>query len=139
MDTIRFFMRSIFTFLFFLVAIGSNAQGDINIIKDARIDALVRKQGMVVPPATSPQLNGYRVQLFFDSNRKAVDDARSKFISAYPKVDSYVIYNAPNYFLKVGDFRTLIEAERIKNNLSREFPTSFIVKELINLPRIDQD
>lgn len=115
------------------------SQGNVEIIKDPRIDGLVRKQGMIIPPATAPQLPGYRVQLFFDSDRKSVDDARSRFISSYPKVDSYVIYNAPNYFLKVGDFRTQLEAEKVKDALMREFPTSFIVKEMINLPRIDQE
>lgn len=113
--------------------------GNVEIIKDARIDALVKKQGIVIPPATSPQITGYRVQLFFDSDRKLVDEARSKFVAAYPKVDSYVVFTAPNYVLKVGDFRSELEAERIKDNLFRDFPTSFIVKELVNLPRIDQD
>lgn len=113
--------------------------GNVEIIKDARIDALVKKQSMVIPPATSPQITGYRVQLFFDSDRKLVDEARSKFVAAYPKVDSYVVFTAPNYVLKVGDFRSELEAERIKDNLFRDFPTSFIVKELVNLPRIDQD
>jgi hypothetical protein len=113
--------------------------GDVEIMKDPRIDGLIRKQGLVTPPATSPQLPGYRVQLFFDADRKKIDDARSKFIAAFPKVDSYVIYNAPNYFLKVGDFRTSLEAERVKETLVKDFPTSFIVKELINLPRIDQE
>lgn len=113
--------------------------GNVEIIKDARIDALVKKQGMVIPPATSPQITGYRVQLFFDSDRKLVDEARSKFVAAYPKVDSYVVFTAPNYVLKVGDFRSELEAERIKDNLFKDFPTSFIVKELVNLPRIDQD
>jgi hypothetical protein len=68
-----------------------------------------------------------------------VDAARSKFVSSFPKVDSYVIYNAPNYILKVGDFRTLLEAEKVKGNLTKDFPTCFIVKEMINLPRIDQE
>jgi len=114
-------------------------KGNVEIIKDARIDALIKKQGMIVPPANSPQIQGYRVQLFFDADRKSVDDARSKFVSAFPKIDSYIIYNAPNYILKVGDFRTLLEAEKIKSSFIRDFPTSFIVREMINLPRIDQD
>jgi len=112
---------------------------NIKIIKDQRIDGLVSKQSVVIPPATSPQLSGYRIQLFFDNDRKLLDEARTKFISLYPKIDTYVIYNSPNYFLKVGDFRTMLEAERIKSTLFREFPTCFITKELINLPRIDQD
>lgn len=129
------------TFLFFILicSLSSGQTGNVEIIKDPRIDGLVRKQGTVTPPATSPQIPGYRVQLFFDADRKAIDEARSKFISAFPKIDSYIIYNAPNYFLKVGDFRTLLEAERVKDGLVKDFPTSFIVKEMINLPRIDQD
>ncbi|MEY3438565.1 MAG: hypothetical protein RL265_1150 [Bacteroidota bacterium] len=127
-------------FISFFFGIHSFSQnGSIEIIKDVRIDGLIRKQGLAVPPATSPQLPGYRVQLFFDSDRKEVDAARSKFVSSFPKVDSYVIYNAPNYILKVGDFRTVLEAEKVKGNLTKDFPTCFIVKEMINLPRIDQE
>ena len=29
------------------------------------------------------------------------------------------------------------EAEKIKDGLVREFPTCFVIKELINLPRVD--
>lgn len=127
-------------FVFLFIGITSFCQsGNIEIISDPKMEALVRKQGVIIPPATSPQIPGYRVQLFFDSERKAIDEARIKFISAFPKVDSYILFNAPNYVLKVGDFRTLLEAERVKDTLLKDFPTSFIVKELINLPRIDQD
>ena len=112
-------------------------QGRIDIVKDSRIDGLVRSQSTVVPPATMPQITGYRLQLFFDSNKSAVDDARSRFISMFPKVDTYVEYTAPHYFLKVGDFRTQLEAEKVKSECDKQFPTSFVVKEQINLPRID--
>jgi hypothetical protein len=113
-------------------------QGSVEVKKDPRMDALIRQEGAVIPPAMGPQITGYRIQLFFDTSKDAVDDARSRFISLNPKVDTYVIYNAPNYFLKVGDFRTQMEAEKIKAAVDSQFPTSFIVKEKVNLPRIDQ-
>jgi len=113
--------------------------GKVEIMKDAKLDALVKKQGMVIPPATSPQSLGYRIQLFFDSDRTLLDTQRAKFIALFPKIDTYVTYKAPNYFLKIGDFRSLLDAERLKNQLLKDFPTSFVVKEMINLPRIDQD
>jgi hypothetical protein len=132
--------KYLYSLLLCFVAIVNFAQsGNVEIVKDPRIDALVRKQSTIVPPATSPQMAGYRIQLFFDSDRKAIDEARAKFISMYPKIDTYIIYNAPNYFLKVGDFRTQLDAERVRESILRDFPTSFIVKELINLPRIDID
>jgi hypothetical protein len=133
-------MKNLITvFISFSSIFSFSQKGSVEIIKDVRIDGLVRKQGLAVPPATSPQLPGYRVQLFFDSDRKEVDAARSKFVSTYPKIDSYVIYNAPNYVLKVGDFRTLMEAEKVKGDLTKDFSTCFIIKEMINLPRIDQE
>lgn len=115
----------------------SFAQGTVEIIKDSRIDGLVRNEGAIVAPATTPQITGYRLQLFFDTNKSSVDDARSRFIAMFPKVDTYVEFTAPHYFLKVGDFRTQMEAEKIKAEAEKSFPTSFVVKEKVNLPRID--
>lgn len=117
---------------------GAQAQGKVEIIRDPRIDALVKQEGAIIPPATAPQMNGYRIQLFFDASKESVDAARSKFVTMYPKVDTYLSYTAPNYFLKVGDFRTQNEAEKVKSGIDALFPTSFIVKERVNLPRVDQ-
>lgn len=129
----------LFATLFLACMSAFTQEGDVKIIKDPRLDVLVKKQGTPTPPATTPQLMGYRVQLFFDSDKQLVDEARSKFINQFPKVDTYIVFTAPNFVLKVGDFRTLLEAERVRETLLREFPTSFVIKELINLPRIDQE
>jgi hypothetical protein len=110
----------------------------VEIVKDSRIDALVRNEGAIIPPATSPQINGYRIQLFFDTNKAVVDEQRARFVAMFPKVDTYLTFTAPHYFLKVGDFRTQIEAEKVKSEADAVFPTSFVVKEKVNLPRIDQ-
>lgn len=123
--------------VFILTGSFAFGQGNVEIVKDSRIDGLVRAQSTVVPPATMPQITGYRLQLFFDSNKSSVDDARSRFISLFPKVDTYLEYTAPHYFLKVGDFRTQLEAEKVKAACDKQFPTCFVVKEQVNLPRID--
>ncbi len=119
--------------------ISFSQEGDVKVIKDARIDALVEKQGEVIPPAIKPEITGYRIQLFFDSDRNAINSARSKFIAQFPKVDTYIEFNAPNFFLKVGDFRTRLEAEKVKSEVEMDFPTSFVIKEKINLPRLEKD
>lgn len=112
--------------------------GTIEVIKDPRIDALVEKQGQPIPPETETQIDGYRIQLFFDQDKKVVDESRNYCISKYPKIDTYVEYNAPYYYLKVGDFRTHLEAVRLKSTLEEKFPTSFIVKEKIYLPPLEK-
>ena len=60
---------------------------------------------------------GYRIQICFDSNKSIVDEAKSKFISAYPKTEVYMVFENPNFNLMVGDFRTLIAAEKMKARL----------------------
>ena len=132
-------MKKIIVLAFiFAVQLSFGQVGNVEIKKDARIETLIKQEGMIVPPATAPQITGYRIQLFFDINKDAVNAARSKFINLYPKIDTYVTFTAPNFFLKVGDFRTQMEAEKIKTNIDDQFPTSNIIKEKINLPRIDQ-
>lgn len=113
-------------------------EGKVEIVKDPRVDNLVKKQATIVPPATSPQMSGYRVQIFFDTDKKAVEEARTKLMNAFPKMDTYLLFNVPNYVLKAGDFRTQLEAEAFKYQIQGMFPASFITKEQINLPRIEQ-
>ncbi len=132
----RFLLLSCFltiTFLHF------GQKGEINISADSRMDILVKKQGTAVPPAVNPQIYGYRVQIYFESDKKLVNEMQIKFLEMMPKVDTYIEFNAPNYVLKVGDFRTMIEAEEVRDKALANFPTSFILKEYINLPRIDRD
>jgi hypothetical protein len=116
----------------------SAQEGIIEIKSDPRIEMLVKKQGLPSNTSASPQISGFRIQIIFDPERKTIDEARGRFAAVYPTIETYVIFNAPNYFLKVGDFRTQLEAEKIKDGLTRDFPTSFIIKEQINLPRIVQ-
>ena len=53
-------------------------------------------------------------------------------------MSTYVEYNAPYYYLKVGNFRSHLEAVRLKSELDDKFPTSFIVNEKIFLPPLEK-
>ena len=117
----------------------AHAQGDITITKDNRIDGLAGRQAKIEPPALNVQIDGYRIQLFFDSNRGALNDARAQFFARYPKIDTYQKSDPPNFFLRAGDFRTRLEAEKVMAEIEDIFPTSFIVKEKINLPRLEKE
>ncbi len=88
-------MKNILIFTFTATLINVSAQeGTIEVLKDPRLDALVDKQGQPIPPETLVQIDGYRIQLFFDQDKKVLDKSRSFFISKYPNVSTYVEYNA---------------------------------------------
>jgi hypothetical protein len=98
------------------------------------IDERVEQQ---ITKKASKQMSGYRLQICFDSDKSIIDEARNRFISMYPKIDTYVTFEAPNFNLMVGDFRTLIEAERIQAEIHGKFTVVIVHKTQINLPRID--
>lgn len=132
-------MKNLFALIILLVSCSTTfgQEGNVNITKDPRIEGLIGQRSAIVPPATAPQMQGYRVQLLFDSEKKAIDEARNKVVASNQKLDTYVSYNAPHFILKIGDFRTKQEADQVRQQYMGEFPTSFVIKELINLPRID--
>ena len=102
----------------------------VSIQADERIEQQIAKK-------SSKQMSGYRLQICFDSDKSIIDEARNRFISMYPKIDTYVTFEAPNFNLMVGDFRTLIEAERIQAEIHGKFTVVIVHKTQINLPRID--
>ncbi len=105
-------------------------QAQINIQADERIEQQITKKA-------SKQMSGYRLQICFDSDKSIIDEARNRFIGMYPKIDTYVTFEAPNFNLMVGDFRTLIEAEKIQAEINGKFTIVIVHKTQINLPRID--
>ena len=113
--------------------------GEIEVVQDNRINALIEAQSEIPPNEINPHIDGYRIQLFFDADKSLINSKRAYFISLFPKTDTYTTYTAPNFFLKVGDFRTRLEAEKIKAEIETEFPTSLKKKKKINLPRIVED
>jgi len=117
------------SFIFTLLN-ANNVYTQVNIVKDNRIDEKIIGK-------SQKQILGYRVQICFDSDKILVDQMRAKFISQYPKIDTYITFDAPNFNLKIGDFRTQIEAEKLKEKIIADYSITIIHKELINLPRVD--
>ena len=124
-------MNSIFKISIIFLFINSfSLTAQVNVVKDNRIDEKITNKAQ-------KQILGYRLQICFDSDKNLVDQMRAKFISQYPKIDTYITFDAPNFNLKVGDFRTQIEAEKLKEKIVADYSITIIHKELINLPRVD--
>lgn len=80
---------------------------------------------------------GYRLHVSFDSEKSVIDSQRKKFVSQFPGIDTYVAYRTPYFYLDAGDFRTKAEADEIHKKLIKQYPLSTVVKQAINLPRLD--
>ena len=84
-------------------------------------------------------INGFRIRLFFASNRTARDASASvirRFNEMYPHVQAYRTYASPNFKVTVGNFRTRLEAEAFLRKIKGDFPDAFIVRERFKYPSV---
>ncbi len=81
----------------------------------------------------TPELDGYRVQIYNGSKQKTLE-IRSSFINIFPNVPVYTVYETPEYKVQVGDFRTRLEAEYFLNKVVKEFGSGFVARTKIKYP-----
>jgi len=91
--------------------------------KDSKIDLLIEDY------LENKKFNGYRIQIFSSSNnRLEAVKAKSEFLKDFPEIKSYLVYQAPNYKVRVGDFLDRLEANKQLAIVQEMFPTAFLVK-----------
>lgn len=86
-------------------------------------------------------MEGFRIQIYNSSNRNAREESskvRADFISKFPDIISYPLFAEPGYYkIRVGDFRTKTEATILYLQISKVFPDSYIVPDIINFPDLN--
>ena len=116
----------------------SKDSGSVTIYQDKLVDELVQKQ--IKLSVAGSNEDGYRIQIFTDSGNNSKTKAQSamdEFLAKYPEMKAYLVFKSPNYKVKIGDFRSRLDAIRYLNRISAEFPNAFIISDLINLPQIE--
>lgn len=87
---------------------------------------------------SKPGISGYRIQIFFGSQRSQANDVRNEFMSVHPEVESYLLYQQPYFKVRVGNFRTRIEAYKLYAEILKDFPSVFLVEDEINMPKLSE-
>jgi len=132
----KFYISALFSLLLFSTRLLAQelvpSTGNVEFIQDAKVDQLseqYRKMSL-----NNPEIDGYRVQIFFDSGSNSKNKAtgiKGEFDTSYPGVKSYLSYKEPYYRVRAGNFRTLVEAVGFQKKISIDYPNSFAVKDKI--------
>ncbi len=115
---------------FFVLKTTITVFGQISLSSDERLSRAVSSR-------LKRDIYGYRIQLAFDYDKPKVDLIRQSFLSQFPHIETYITFEAPNFNLKVGNFRTQIEAELVKEKMVLQYPLNNILKEKIAMPSIN--
>lgn len=111
--------------------------GHVQLIQDARVDTLMKKY--IMANKFDPEIKGFRIEIFFDSGNQSKNtaiEAKSEFVNRFPEVPSYLTFQPPNYIVRVGDFRTKMEADKFLKEIETTYPSAFIVADKIAFPKL---
>ncbi len=108
---------------------------NLQINQDPRLDKMLNWH--IVKNEKMNGIEGFRVEIFFSSAMDALEQAKNKkveFLSEYPDYVVNIKYDAPNFKVRVGDFRTKNEALKLHKKIEKSYPMAFIVPDKINFP-----
>lgn len=116
-------------------------QGKVTIHQDARITSLLGTEYTITGTGEKKVIksNGYRVQLYAGNNtRQAKNEAHEmaeQVRKLFPELTIYTTFNPPRWLCRVGDFRSIEEADAMMRQLraTGEFKEVAIVKDYINI------
>jgi SPOR domain len=116
---------------------GSVYAQDSLINRDPRVDSLIKKQIQINEITTRDSrrnIPGFRIQVASSNDRNTVFNVKTKIYQLYPELKPYLIYQPPNYKLKVGNFKTQEEADPYLQKLTQNFPSGvYLVPDIIEV------
>ena len=118
-------------------------QGTVTIHQDAGISALLGSIYVKGTNGMGPKIlktRGYRVQVYAGNNsrvaRKEATEVAEQVKMEFPELPVYAFFLPPRWLCRVGDFRSIEEADASMRRLKAtgKFKEVSIVREQINIP-----
>jgi len=116
----------------------SEQPGVVNITVSAEIVAIDMQ--LVEKAKTDPRINGFTILIFSGSGANSKLNAHNRqkqFKELFPDYVSHLTWKSPNYEVRVGDFRTKIEAEKILQEVKQKYPSAIVRADKIELPELE--
>lgn len=111
--------------------------GKLQIRQDPRISDLLIRHSQI--NQRKHGFEGFRLEIYFNSDSKAREIAarvKNEFNLVFPDIPSYLLFQTPNFKVRIGDFRNKSEALKTKAYIASKYPNAFIVKDMIRFPEL---
>lgn len=116
----------------------------IIIRQDPRMDLLTQKQRIVNRKQSMMTANGlykgFRIQVISTNQRNDAFRIKAELLANFPDHKSYIIYQSPNFKVRIGNFIKKEEAELLKAQLNKFYTRGvYIVDDAVEYnPREDE-
>lgn len=138
-------MKPILFFLFSILCVQAIANDTIVVIKDNRLDVLEAKQAAMNRRATmmtsTGQYKGFRIQVVSTSSREEAFKVKSDLLNRFRDQKSYVLFQSPNFKVRIGNFILKEEAEKFRKQIAKSFKQGiYVVEDIIEYtPPAEED
>ncbi|MBR4912837.1 MAG: SPOR domain-containing protein [Bacteroidales bacterium] len=81
------------------------------------------------------EINGYRIQIAAYSgvnSKSQAEYARNSFNNLFPYTRAYLIYNEPYFKVRVGNYRSRLQAHKDLETIKLTYPSAYIVPDKIS-------
>ncbi|MGE5457342.1 MAG: SPOR domain-containing protein [Methanococcaceae archaeon] len=119
----------------------NSKQGHLNIFQDSQLDSMIHRH--ILRNKNQAEkigyygIKGFRIQIYSGLNINARTESENieiEFNSQFPDIISYRIFTEPVWYkVRVGNFRSRTEALKLYLIISKKFPESDLVPDIINI------
>ena len=112
--------------------------------KDPRFDEMAAKQAELNKRSqrSGPRrVSGFRVQAVNTQNRDEANAVKAELLRRFPDQKSYLLYQAPNFRVRIGDFLTQRDAFQLRKMISALYPGKgiYIVPDVVTYTPPSED
>ena len=79
------------------------------------------------------KVQGFKIQLYAGNKKIEAIKMKAEFMKKYEEVSPTIIYQQPNFKVRVGNYRNRLEATKFLEIYKIDFPSSFIVQDAIEI------
>jgi hypothetical protein len=136
---IRITLLTLFLGLGLTSPIWAQQKGSIEINADSNVRRALDAYAQLM--MEHPGMDGWRIQIFFASgntSKQAAMNAKRSFETRFPDIEAYLSFEEPNYKVRVGNFRTRLDAEGCLKKIATFYSSAFVVPDFIEFPKIEE-
>jgi len=105
---------------------------------DQRLAMVVKKRTVSVLRGGIYSAHGYRVQIYNGNDRAKATQVKLDFMRRFPGIRTYMTYVQPQFRVKVGDFRSRPDAQKMYQQVTNLYTPCMIVPDIVEINNVSR-